>query len=150
MAARMKNELMYGYPISSILLRIIGLIILLLLVFYMSLSFPPFVSILSYLTIPLAFYIFIIRFRIHFSSVRKKIVHEMIQRAHLKGNEKILDIGTGSGYIAIHFAKEIHSGSVIGIDKYDLKDKGLFHWFLDELKINFFGNSLANAKKMQS
>jgi ubiquinone/menaquinone biosynthesis C-methylase UbiE len=71
----------------------------------------------------------------------------MIQKTNIHGNERILDIGTGSGYVAIHYAKNLITGSVIGIDKYELKTNGIFQSFIDELKINFFGNTLHNAKK---
>jgi ubiquinone/menaquinone biosynthesis C-methylase UbiE len=71
----------------------------------------------------------------------------MIEKADLNGCEIILDIGTGAGYAAINFARKLSTGSVIGIDKYDLKNQGIFQRFLNELKINFFGNSLNNAKK---
>jgi len=147
MATNMKNKTMYGYPISSILFRIIGLIILSLIIFYINLSLPSYFIILSLLSILIAFYIFIIRFRNNFSTIRKKIIQEMIQQANLIGNEKVLDIGTGSGYASIHFAKELTTGIVIGIDKFDIKNEGFLQWFLDELKINFFGNSLINARE---
>jgi len=147
MAIHMKNKTMYGYPISSILFRIIGLIILSLIIFYINLSLPSYFIILSFLSILISFYIFIIRFRNNFSSIRKRIIQEMIQQANLTGDEKVLDVGTGSGYASIHFAKELTTGFVIGIDKYDIKNEGFFHWFINELKINFFGNSLINAKE---
>jgi len=67
--------------------------------------------------------------------------------AHLKGSECILDLGTGSGYVSIGFAKQLDSGLVVGVDKYDKSTSILGRNFFEELKINFFGNTLNQAKK---
>jgi ubiquinone/menaquinone biosynthesis C-methylase UbiE len=71
----------------------------------------------------------------------------MIRLTNLKGDEKILDLGTGAGFIAIGFAKKLHSGHVYGIDKYHAITDGVFSRFWDEMKINFFGNTIINAER---
>jgi ubiquinone/menaquinone biosynthesis C-methylase UbiE len=71
----------------------------------------------------------------------------MISLAQLTGNEHVLDLGTGAGYIAIHFSKLLDSGIVIGVDKYDQHTPILGGNFFEELKINFFGNTLDHARK---
>ena len=46
----------------------------------------------------------------------------LIERLHLKGDEKLLDIATGTGNVAIAAAQKLGKGSVTGID---LSDKML-------------------------
>ncbi|HMA83452.1 MAG TPA: class I SAM-dependent methyltransferase [Candidatus Thermoplasmatota archaeon] len=70
--------------------------------------------------------------------------------AHPKGSELILDLGTGAGYVSIGFAKQLDSGFVVGVDKYDQSTSILGNNFFEELKINFFGNTLNRAKKNAS
>jgi ubiquinone/menaquinone biosynthesis C-methylase UbiE len=71
----------------------------------------------------------------------------MIDHAQISGDETILDLGTGAGYIAIGFARKLESGHVYGIDKYHLAKDGMFSKIADEMRINFFGNTSANAKR---
>ena len=46
----------------------------------------------------------------------------MIQSLALKGNEHVLDIGTGRGLLGIGIAKKLDKGKVIGIDMWSAKD----------------------------
>ena len=92
-------------------------------------------------------YIFVFRFKQRFSTLRNKILQSMVSLADLDKSEKILDLGTGAGYIAIGFSKVLNAGLVVGVDKYDQTTSILGSNFFEELKINFFGNTLNQAKK---
>ena len=71
----------------------------------------------------------------------------MKQCTKVNGSEYILDLGTGAGYNAVNFSKLLKSGKVFGVDKFD-KDSNVINFnFFEELKINFFGNTLNQAKK---
>jgi ubiquinone/menaquinone biosynthesis C-methylase UbiE len=147
MVSIMNDQLMYGYPISSIFNRIIGLIILSLIIILIAVSISPMVGLLSSMLLPILLVLFTWQFKTSFSKNREKMLNELIKEAAIKEHERVLDIGTGSGYIAIHLAKQVSHASIIGIDKFDLKIDGRIHWFIDELKINFFGNTLYHAKQ---
>jgi len=41
---------------------------------------------------------------------------EFIRQVGVEDGERILDVGTGSGFLAIGFAKKMRSGEVVGID----------------------------------
>ena len=71
----------------------------------------------------------------------------MIKFAEINGNEHILDLGTGAGYVAIGFSKTLEQGKVVGVDKYDKKTPVIGPNFFEELKINFFNNKLGQAKE---
>jgi ubiquinone/menaquinone biosynthesis C-methylase UbiE len=75
------------------------------------------------------------------------ILKKMIKIADLKGNEKILDIGTGAGFLAIGFAKDLKDGKVTGLDKYSIKYDRFKIQLISYLKINFIGHTLKNAKR---
>jgi len=91
-------------------------------------------------------YFFVIHFKKTFSKKRFQILQKMIETVDVKDSEIILDLGTGAGYIAIGFAKKLNRGKVYGIDKYNLKPNGIFSKLFDIAKINFFGNTISNAK----
>jgi ubiquinone/menaquinone biosynthesis C-methylase UbiE len=44
-------------------------------------------------------------------------------------------------------AQKVPNGLVVGIDKYNLKNKTWYQRYHDKIKINFYGNSLHNAIK---
>jgi ubiquinone/menaquinone biosynthesis C-methylase UbiE len=71
----------------------------------------------------------------------------MIKLADLKGNEAVLDLGTGSGFLAINFAKQLKDGKVIGIDRYSIKYDSLRAKLFYFFKINFIGHSLKNGMR---
>jgi ubiquinone/menaquinone biosynthesis C-methylase UbiE len=88
----------------------------------------------------------IIFFKKQFGSKRQAILKKMIDIADLKGNETVLDLGTGSGFLAIGFAKKLKKGMVYGVDKYNLKIDSLKSRIISTIKINFIGNTQKNAK----
>ena len=50
------------------------------------------------------------------SSQQQKWAKEVLPRLHLKGNERILDIGCGDGKITAEVARHVPQGSVVGLD----------------------------------
>ena len=50
------------------------------------------------------------------SSIQQQWARELISKLRLKGNEKLLDIGSGDGKITAEIASCLTNGSVIGID----------------------------------
>jgi trans-aconitate methyltransferase len=50
------------------------------------------------------------------SSQQQKWATEVLPRLHLKGNERILDIGCGDGKITAEVARHVPQGSVVGLD----------------------------------
>ena len=50
------------------------------------------------------------------SSAQKKWAEELISKIHIRGDERILDIGSGDGKITAEIASFLPSGSVVGID----------------------------------
>ena len=141
------NQLNYGFPLSSILLRFfLFFLTLLCIVLLLFSSSNYFLIIISLIVILSYFYFGIYFFKKSFNEKRKKILEKMIKIANLKGDETILDLGTGSGFLAIGFAKFLTNGKTYGIDKYNIKNKNLRSKIFDLIKINFLGNSLKNAK----
>lgn len=53
---------------------------------------------------------------IEHSQVDQKFSQFLLQEIHLKGNEKILDIGCGDGRISLELAKKVPQGKVIGVE----------------------------------
>ena len=106
-----------------------------------------------YLILLIAFFIFpvyiyygIIQFKKHFLNKRIALLNKIIKIANLRGDEKILDLGTGSGFLALGFAKHLKNGKSIGIDKFSIKNENLITQIIYMMKINFIGNSLITAK----
>ena len=142
----MKSDTMYGFPLFTILFNLFAMISLTLLTILIILIYGfAFFFLFLFLTM-LYGYFFVIRFKTRFCDKRFKILQKMIGETDIKGYEIILDLGTGAGYIAIGYAKKLDNGRVYGIDKYDLKPGGVLSKILDLVKINFFGNTIANAK----
>ncbi len=56
----------------------------------------------------------------------------MLDMIRWKGNETVLDIGTGRGFLAIGAAKRLRAGTVMGIDIWKRSD--------------LYGNTLENAQ----
>lgn len=141
---------MYGFPISSVFFQICGFIFLLLILFLMIIMDFTIGIFIVFMFILIFWYVFVFHFKLRFSKVRHKILQSMISFADLDESEKILDLGTGAGYIAIGFSKVLPLGFVVGVDKYDQNTPVLGSNFFEELKINFFGNTLNQAKKNAS
>jgi len=47
---------------------------------------------------------------------KMRMREEFIRQVRVEDGERILDVGTGSGFLAIGFAKKMRSGEVVGID----------------------------------
>lgn len=145
----MKQKPYYGFPISSILLRLlfaclISLFIIFLILFQISLYLVFFVCIIIF---P-AFVLFcIVFFKRQFQDYRMLIIKKMIEVANLSGNEKILDLGAGAGILAIGFAKFLKNGKVYALDLYEHKYDNFKKHLINIIKINFFGNNLINAER---
>jgi len=145
----MKKQTNYGFPLFSLLIRILFaplIIILIIMLIETNISLYIIASIIV-LSITIYVYFGIISFKKRFLSYRKQILRKMIKLADLKGNETILDIGTGAGFLAIGFAKSIKDGKVYGLDRYALKHDDLKTRLHSFIKINFIGNTLSNAKR---
>jgi len=50
------------------------------------------------------------------SSVQQQWARELIRKLNLKGNEKMLDIGSGDGKVTAEIASCVPNGSVLGVD----------------------------------
>jgi SAM-dependent methyltransferase len=145
----MKKNPYYGFPVSSIIIRAIFLIFIILVIIEIIFLEMPFYIIffLSFFSLLIHSYFGIILFKKSFQNYRIFILRKMIEVSNLRGDEKILDIGTGAGIIAIGFAKYIKDGKVYGIDIYNHKYNSFKDFFISKIKINFFGNNLKNAKR---
>ena len=75
----------------------------------------------------------------------EKIAADLIKALELRGDEVILDVGTGRGLYAIEAAKKLSRGKVIGIDIWDTKNvpQYLYHHKLSQPS----GNTLENVKR---
>ncbi|NIP31102.1 MAG: methyltransferase domain-containing protein [Candidatus Dadabacteria bacterium] len=111
-------------------------------------GFPVyFVFFISIFVFSLYIYFFVIQFKIQFLKKRKTLLNQFIELADLKGDENVLDIGTGSGFLAIGLTKNLKNGIIIGLDKYSIKSDNLKTQLATTIKTNFIGNTLKNAKK---
>lgn len=139
----------YGFPFSSIFIRFVvtNLLILISLLLYLISNDLILVAFFFILFILPALIFFVFLFKQQFFRKRLIILNEMINLAKLNGDEKILDLGTGSGFIAIGFAKVITNGIVYGIDRYKIMNNSIKIKILSFLKNNFIGNSLKGAIK---
>ena len=50
------------------------------------------------------------------SSMQQQWARELIQKLHLSGNERVLDVGSGDGKVSAEIASALPNGSVLGID----------------------------------
>jgi ubiquinone/menaquinone biosynthesis C-methylase UbiE len=144
----MKDIPNYGYPLSYIFFR--AILILFIVLFFFALHFIG-ISIMIMLFISIVLisiigYSFVIRFKKQFLKKREALLKRIIELADIKGDEKILDIGTGSGFLAVGLSKYLKGGKTIGLDRYSLKSKNLRSHIIDVIKTNFFGNTMKNAK----
>jgi ubiquinone/menaquinone biosynthesis C-methylase UbiE len=139
---------MYGIPISLLLNQFIFTILLVLVLFFIFYH-PTHITLRIFVLISaVAIGCYVYYFQPNqFHKKRKQVLIHMLKASAVNGSETILDLGTGAGYVAIGFAKKLNSGKVYGLDKYHLQSEGFIHNILDEIKINFIGNSLDHANK---
>ena len=144
-----KIHLGYGLPLSYILLFMVqgivsSLLLLLLFIIFTDVSLRILASSLYFIFI---FYL-LYDFNTRFFKLRYRVIEEMIELSNLKGKEQILDIGTGSGFLAIGFATKIkEDGKVTGIDKYNRNSNSIIPKIAERIKINFVGYSIDQAEK---
>ena len=141
-----RNQPYFGYVCINIILNtikltpfgilIIGLIIL---------------NINYYLTlIPIFLFLLILsKMIVHgkkFNKAQLIIIKKMLSLSDLKGNEKVLDLGTGSGLVGLNFAKYLDKGIVYAVDKWRNNSLDLF--IRPHLMTNIMtGCSLKNVKQ---
>ena len=143
----MKDVTNYGFPLFSILIRMTLLqFFILILISFLFIPFYIGALIVSFLIFFFVLFI-VISFKKKFIKYRNMILEKMINHAKLKGDEVILDLGTGSGFIAIGFAKKLSTGKVFGIDKYSIRNGSITQQIKNMIKINFFGNTHKNAER---
>ena len=144
---KFKQKPNYGFPLSFIFYRIMGL---LFLVFVMLLLFDfsyYYILIISLFVIPVYIFFGVIQSKNNFNKKRNSLLKKCIKIADLKGNEKVLDLGTGSGFLAIGFAKKLKNSKSIGLDKFSFSDENLIKQIINIIKINFLNNKLTHAEK---
>lgn len=144
----MKQKPNYGYPLSHLFFRYLFNLIIVLILFALIIA-NNFTYLLILITICIfIFYVLlgIVQFKKHFLKNRMRLLKNMIKIAEIKGDEKVLDLGTGSGFLAIGFAKHLKNGKSFGLDKFNLKNDNIKTRIINTIKINFVGNTLKNAK----
>ena len=145
----MKQQPNYGFPLSSILIRI-STAILIILVVTALISFHVFwyfIILISSIILPLYVFFGIIIFKRRFYEYRMDIQKKMINILDIKGNETVLDLGSGAGALVICFAKLLQDGKVYGLDKYSLSEKKIRTKIIKFVRINYIGHNLKNAKR---
>ncbi len=71
----------------------------------------------------------------------------MLSILDIKGNEVVLDLGSGAGAMAIAFAKSLQDGYVNGLDKYLHNENKISTKIINFVRINYLGHTLKNAEK---
>ena len=145
----MKQQPNYGFPLSSILIRISVAILIILIVaalffFHMSLYIVLFII---FVILPLYVFFGLIMFKRRFYEYRMDIQKKMIDFLEIKGNESVLDLGSGAGALVICFAKLLHYGKAYGLDKYSLSENKIRTKIINFVRINYLGHTLKNAKR---
>jgi len=138
----------YGFPLSSILIRIsisilIILVVTALIFFHVSWYF---VILISFIFLPVYVFFGIIMFKRHFYDYRMDMQKKMIDILDIKGNESVLDLGSGAGALVITFAKILQDGKVCGLDKYSLSENKIRTKIIKFVRVNYVGHTLKNAK----
>ena len=143
----MKRETHYGFPLSYIFFRALFLLLISLIIFgFMIIGTHIYiVFLITFCVIFIFAYYLIIHFKKQFLEKRRLLLKKFIELADLKGDEKVLDIGTGSGFLAIGLSKILKNGKAIGLDKYSLKSINFKTQIAATIKTNFIGNTLKNA-----
>ncbi len=144
----MKQRLNYGFPLSHVFIRLLILLAILLIIsglIVVGISIY-FVVIIFVIFVPIYVFFDVIQFKKKFLKNRNKLLEKIIKIADLKGDENILDLGAGSGFLAIGFAKQLRSGKSFGLDKFSLKNDSLKDQISCIIKTNFIGNTFKTAE----
>jgi len=142
-----KQKPNYGFPLSFMFYSYLAVLFLSLILVILILSEISLYIILlvCLIIIPLYVIFAIIRFKNLFIKNRKRLLKRFIKHANLKGNEKILDLGTGSGFLAIGFAKKLKKGKSYGLDKFSFKNNKIRTEIRNIIKINYIYNNIEHA-----
>lgn len=145
----MKNRVNYGMPFRPVLYRMVIMSLLLLIFIFLIFQeiYFPLIFLYFVFMILFSYYFCLYSYRNFFTVRRNILLDELIKMADLTGNECILDIGTGSGFLAIGFAKHLTQGCVYAIDRYAADTINIFKIIYEVIKINFIVCSLKQAKR---
>ena len=108
----------YGHTLAFVLHVITGPILLGLIITVAIISQLSIILIMVIVLFLLFSVGYIILVKKNYMEIRNLTLKKIIELADLKGNETVLDLGTGWGFVAINFAKNIKNGKVYGIDKW--------------------------------
>jgi ubiquinone/menaquinone biosynthesis C-methylase UbiE len=90
----------------------------------------------------------VVLFKKSFCEKRSRILKNILALSDLHGDESVLDLGTGAGWLAVGFAKRLQcGGKVYGVDIYSLRSYNFVRRVVAMAKINFIGNTLKNARR---
>jgi len=140
---RIDTKPYYGYPIRLFLMNIplslpICLMIILLIIIKSSIIY-----IIVFILLFIISFIYGILLGKRYKNVKKITTNNLLNFSKIRGNEKILDLGTGAGIVAINIAKKLDNGEVYGIDRWNslpiIRSRLLFHMIT--------GSDLHNAEK---
>jgi len=129
----------YGSLAFYIALAVIASLSLVLVVF------TDFLRVLFIVTLSVSASLLILSLIVLFLISRRiGIVPEIVAAAKIGANDRVLDVGTGRGFLAIEIAKAVPGCRVLGIDVWDAPAKGQMH------KGFLIGNSKQNAEENAS
>lgn len=145
------NKVNYGIDAPKVIRNqiVIG-IFLLIIGILLSLNFYPSATPLKYSFLSTAICLLIVSMLMLFYSKFGKYKHrDRILRLHQwKGDEKVLDVGTGLGLLMIGAAKKLNTGKSYGIDifnNYDLSDNSI-----EKTKNNILQENVAEKTEILS
>jgi SAM-dependent methyltransferase len=129
----------YGSLVYYAALAVIASLSLVLVVF------TDFLRALFVVTLPVSVALLILSLIVLFLISRRiGIVPQIVAAAKIRANDRVLDIGTGRGFLAIEIAKAVVDCRVVGIDVWGAPAKGEMH------KGFLIGNSKENAERNAS
>ena len=147
--SRMKQQPNYGFPFSSILIRMLTAILMVL--FIVALIFFHiswyFILLISFIILPIYAFFGIILFKRRFYEYRMNIQKKMLSILGINGNEVVLDLGSGAGALVIAFAKFLQDGKAYGLDKYFHNENKIITKIIKFVRINYIGHTLENAER---